>query len=269
MTIGIIGCGWLGFPFAQYCIKQGHQVVGSTTQSKKLPILAQAGIIPVQLSLQPQGLLGDSGPFQQVDAVVLNVPPGARRNPAAGLDYPDKIHHLLTALPKVPCLFVSSTSVYGALTGRITETVPPKPKTAGGKALVAAENLLKHSQQSYTILRLGGLIGPKRHPIKFLSGKQALPQGDAPVNLVELQDVIQAMYAIVEQARWQQTYHLAAPSHPSKTAYYSYCAQQRNLPLPQFEPGGADQKQIDSTFTASDLSIEWAYADPYAMPISI
>ena len=49
--IGILGCGWLGFPLAQSFVKQGHQVNGSTTSIDKILPLAQNGINPFLIAI--------------------------------------------------------------------------------------------------------------------------------------------------------------------------------------------------------------------------
>ena len=43
-SVSIMGCGWLGFPLAEYLIKKKYSVKGSTTSAEKIDKLLAAGI---------------------------------------------------------------------------------------------------------------------------------------------------------------------------------------------------------------------------------
>ena len=47
--IGVLGCGWLGFPLAKDLIKQGFKVKGSTTNKEKIKSLEKENIDPCLL----------------------------------------------------------------------------------------------------------------------------------------------------------------------------------------------------------------------------
>jgi len=63
---------------------------------------------------------------------------------------------------------------------------------------VDAESALYRSEQLFhentnfqtTVIRLAGLIGPGRNPARFFAGKTNIPNGNAPVNLIHLDDCI-------------------------------------------------------------------------------
>ena len=52
-TISILGCGWLGVPLAEYLIKCGYRVKGSTRTKEELAVLESKGIEPSLLVLDP------------------------------------------------------------------------------------------------------------------------------------------------------------------------------------------------------------------------
>ena len=236
-TIGVLGCGWLGTPLALSFLDKGHEVKGSTTSKEKLEPLQASGIAAHLLRLEEEHLIGDSVTFlQNLDALVVNVPPQLRRKP-----YKNFVKRIATlrnhleqqGVEKV--IFVSSTSVYGDVEGDITEETVPKPATEAGKQLLMAERLLMESSKlRTTVVRFGGLIGPKRHPITFLAGKENLKNGSEHINLIHLNDCIALISTILEEELWDGLYNGVYPYHPTKREYYTQEAQKRKLPIPRY-----------------------------------
>lgn len=236
-TIGIIGCGWLGLPLAKSLIQAGYNVHGSTTNKDKLDTLEKEGIKPFIVILGEEEITGSIIQFlDQLDILIINVPPGIRGNNKE--NYVLKMTHLHNAIEKSSVkkiVFVSSTSVYGAVEGEVTEDTLPMPVTESGKQLVEAENIfLNDKSLQTTILRFGGLIGPNRHPITMLSGKKGLSNGNEPVNLIHLNDCIHLIKTVLENNWWNQIFNGVYPDHPLKSDYYSHMADKNMLPRPQY-----------------------------------
>ena len=84
----------------------------------------------------------------------------------------------------------------------------------------------------------------QRHPVKFLAGKCNLKQGNSPVNLVHLEDCIQAITALLMNPDGLRTYHLCAPIHPTRAEYYTKAAVFYDLSIPQFDCSDSDLKRI-------------------------
>ena len=68
-------------------------------------------------------------------------------------------------------VFVSSTSVYGDVTGEVNEVTEPQPSTLSAKQLLESEQLIKNTTENYTIIRFAGLIGNGRHLLIILKEK--------------------------------------------------------------------------------------------------
>jgi nucleoside-diphosphate-sugar epimerase len=250
--LGVLGCGWLGLPLADLFLQQGYSVRGSTTSEEKLAILGGQGIIPFRIVLREQGIHGNISAFlKDLEYLIINVPPGLRGNDKKE-SYVKKmqllLHHIEAAqVPKV--IFVSSTSVYGKYqSGMVTEDTIPIPSSESGKQLLQCETLFRNLPTSKaTIVRFGGLIGPKRHPINQLSGRTGLKGGNAPVNLIHQIDCMGILTTIVQKELWGITLNAVFPSHPLKSTYYLKEAKKRSIPPPQFEPNDASiQKTIGS-----------------------
>jgi len=235
--IAILGCGWLGFPLAKNLIEKGFKIKGSTTSADKLHKLQEEGIEPFQISISENTIEGDIARLlDNCEIAIINIPPGLRKNPSS--NFVAKISLLNQAIKKAKVknvLFVSSTSVYGDENDVVTEKTQLNPITEGGKQLVESEVLLKtETAYNTTIVRFSGLLGKNRHPIKFLSGKTGLKNGNNPVNLVHLKDCINSLCFIIENELWHDTFNISYPDHPSRESYYTKAAEERKMKLPIF-----------------------------------
>ena len=86
-----------------------------------------------------------------------------------------------------------------------------------------------------TVIRFGGLIGPNRHPVTMLSGRQELSNGNHPVNLIHLDDCIRIIIAVLQNSWWNETFNGVYPEHPTKQEYYTSEAHKRGLQIPDYK----------------------------------
>lgn len=261
--ICIIGCGWLGFPLAKSLVKKGHLVKGSTTTLEKISLLNSEGIDGFLVQLSSEGILGGiKNCLADCDILVLNIPPGLRKNPEA--NYVKQMQHLLPYVEVSSVkhiVFISSTSVYDDDESMplISETSPTSTRSNTAKQLLAVEALFQNNSRfKTTVLRFSGLFGEDRHPAKFLSGKTNLKHPDAPVNLIHQKDCISIIENIIEQNIWNTVFNATTPSHPSRKNYYTSVCKTQNLPLPSFNNTLKSKgKVIDSTKLARVLDYEF------------
>jgi nucleoside-diphosphate-sugar epimerase len=128
-------------------------------------------------------------------------------------------------------IFISSTSVYPELNKTITDV----NEVDESSALYQSEMLFTQcSSFKTTVIRFGGLIGPGRLPSRFFAGKTNIPNGMAPVNLIHLDDCTGIIQTVLQQQHFGETYHAAAPSHPSRSVFYTTAAQKAGLLPPEF-----------------------------------
>jgi nucleoside-diphosphate-sugar epimerase len=237
-TIGIIGCGWLGLPLAKSLKVEGYSIFGTTTSKDKMNLLKKVGIQAFQIELSDSEIKGPITDFlNSCETLIINVPPKLR-GPGPKASYVGKMQLLLEQLQNstiTHVVFVSSTSVYSDAQGTVTEETTPKPTSESGKQLLQCEQLFKKNNKiKTTIVRFGGLIGPDRHPITMLSGKENLKDGNAPVNLIHLNDCILIIKEIINQRQWGKTYNAVHPAHPTKRDYYTQKAIEKGLELPNY-----------------------------------
>ena len=270
MRIGIIGCGWLGWPLAKALIERGHSVVGTTTRPEKRDRLTADGIDARLLDLDVPIPDATRTALRGCNRLFVNVPPG-RRHADVETRYPEWMRGLLTLdNPQIDrWVFASSTGVYGVATGRVDEATPCEPRRASARALLAAERLLNSALNGrLCTLRLAGLAGGEREPGRWLAGRTELPQGQAPVNLLHRHDAVQLVRHVLESGPLPDNcYNCCAPVHPAKVDYYPARARRLGLAPPTFRAGGSDSKVVDGARIRTVLGYRFRYPDPATFPL--
>jgi nucleoside-diphosphate-sugar epimerase len=245
-----MGCGWLGFPLAQFLIKEGYEVLGTTTSKDKLTILEKAGIVPFLISISERHIRGQIAELlRNAETLIINIPPKLRGTNRE--NYVQKMALLRQAIIESKThniVFISSTSVYGDIQGKVNEEITPKPTTESGKQLLSSEKLFQDIPNvETTIIRFGGLIGEDRHPINMLSGKKDLLNANHPVNLIHLDDCITLIESVIRRHWLGEVFHAVYPLHPTKEKYYRQIATERGMIPPEYDQNSKSSgKIIDS-----------------------
>ncbi len=233
--ISILGCGWFGMPMARTLIQNGHQVKGSTTSTERLAELKAAGVSPYLIDLSNE-MLPVNESFFKCETLIVAFPPKLRSgDPNDHIKKVQRLRDLIKAhsIPKV--IYISSTGVYPDDRTTVNENSMIAPTTAYINALFEAENILRDLPATQVaIVRFGGLIGPGRHPGKFFAGKTNIPNGQAPVNLIHLNDCIGVVKAIMTSDAFGHIFNACVPHHPQKQILYTQATQHANLSKPQF-----------------------------------
>ena len=212
--ITIIGGGWLGVQLAEALYDDGYTIAISSRDPKKRLFFENNKWKSLSITFSDTSV--NINPLVETDVLIIGLPPTGFTN------YPLMISSLLSAFSATTrVIFLSSTSVYANSTGRVSE----ESALIQEHPLAVTENIILQTS-NWCILRLGGLIGPRRHPIHSLIKKVApLNDGDSPVNLVHSQDVIQAIKMIVSQKVNEKIFTICNPEHPSRHDYYGLAAR--------------------------------------------
>lgn len=262
--ISILGCGWLGFPLAKDFIAQNYVVKGSTTIAEKAAMLQEAGIQSHVFTLgttQNNDLYADF--LADSDVIVLNFPP--KRIPNVITEYQAQIRILLPFISKTQkVIFVSSTSVYQNTNDWVTEDLENHPEKESGKAVLAAENLLReHLKERVTILRFSGLFGYDRVPGRFLANKKDVANGNAPVNMIHQDDCIGLINAIIQKNAWGEIINGCADTHPIREKFYVLAAKKLGLTPPEFKKSETVSfKKISNIKSKTLLKYTYKHPDP-------
>lgn len=263
-NVTIIGLGWLGEPLAVHLNQLGYTIKGTTTSFDKLSNLSQHPFYVTRVLTSPEGIEGDwETLIHQTDVLVINIPP--RRVEDIEAIYPAQIEQIIAKTPStVKVIFVSSTAVYQSNNTKVTEKEECKPEKPSGVAVLRAERTLQaHFDKNVTILRLAGLIGPERHPGKFLANKKALKNPSVPVNLIHLEDCIHIIQKIIERNCFGEIINGCADQHPIRKEYYTEASKELGLALPTFQSGEEQPyKIVDNKKSKELLQHSYIYKDP-------
>ena len=262
MRIVVVGLGWLGTALAVDLAARGHDVHGTRTTLEGRSELADRDVTLHRLAARPE-LEGDAEVLRGADRVVFCLPPS---------DLGDAYGEALARLARgagdagqlVHC---SSTGVHPDLpahpwTREEDVADDPDPRAA---RLLEAERAVLAAGPPATVLRLAGLWGHGRHPVRFLAGRER-PGGDAPVNLVHRDDVIAAVHAVALGEPVTGCYAVVADEHPTRAAFYPAEARRLGLAPPRFGPGPTSGKRVsgDRLAAATGFRPRWAPGDPHA-----
>jgi nucleoside-diphosphate-sugar epimerase len=136
-------------------------------------------------------------------------------------------------------IYISSTGVYGNAAGDfVDEETPPQPARDGGKASLAAEQVLtSHPHGPHgIILRLAGLYGPGRIPRAddLKAGKPIDAPASGWLNLIHVDDAARIVLLAEEQAPLPSLYCVSDGAPVQRTDYYRELARLLGAPEPRF-----------------------------------
>lgn len=286
--MSIVGCGWFGFPLAKHLVKQGYQVSGSKRQGEAANALRVDGIKGFSLDLDNQlfnglclegdrlsqnsealqsgfrtGIQSELKAFLHTDAIVINIPPSLRKHPDAYLKRLGFLKSLMDDHLYQRVIFISTTGVYPATGESMTES-DASPHSPSSEILLQAESLFSKDYPT-SVLRFSGLIGPARHPGRFLAGKKDLSGPDAAVNLVHLDDCIGAVSCLLSSETISPVYNLCASEHPGRAAFYTRAAEHLSLEAPTFGTEPQVEKIIDGSKITKELGFHYRHDSPLDM----
>jgi len=188
--------------------------------------------------------------------LVLNIPPSKVKGDN---DYSSSLYNLCLLLPtSIRVLFISSTSVYPENLIDANEKYSWQHSDLLNQNVLAENKLHEILGKRLTIVRLAGLIGANRHPIKSMINKKEIPNGDSPINLIHLNDAIGIIEKIIALNFWGEIINGCFPLHPSKKDYYTNSANFFNLPVPNFIQGGELNKIVSSEKSISQLKYSYS-----------
>ncbi|GIU47845.1 NAD(P)-dependent oxidoreductase [Shewanella sairae] len=271
-TISIVGCGWFGFPLAKALKNLNLEVFGSKRNSQDALGLKAFGIRGFKLDLDDDVHLQESEAEIKAalatDALVVNIPPALRKAPEAYLKRLAKLQKLINGHKYKKLIFVSTTGVYPDQDKELSEHEAAAHSDVSNKLLQAEAMFV--NEPNCTIVRFAGLVGPKRHPGRFLAGKSDLSGENSAVNLVHLNDCVKAISALLSTESTSRIYNVCAPIHPSRKAFYTQAASNIGLIAPQFLNDGNCQSRVSGKVISSEkliteLDFTYQFSDPMDM----
>lgn len=273
LKVSVLGCGWSGLPTAAALVKNGYTVKGSTTHLTNMSSLALNGVLPYRViaSLAMEG--ERVGEFFNTDVLIVTLPPPKMQ----GLpDYHLRVHREIATQAlrsKIQRVIVfSSTSVYPENQGVVEETdAMVITSDHSGVSLLEIERCYtSHEGLDVVVLRFGGLVGPFRHPGKFLRERNQIVNSASPVNMVHLDDVVGATMFAIEKPLLAGAYNVVAPVDVTRCDFYKAALASMSQPEPKCDGLTGNFKRVSSkrliklgyNFKQADL-IRWLKMPEY------
>lgn len=265
---GIVGCGWLGLALAKTLLKQGHQLVATSAQAENVSNLRAAGINAHTLVLP--GVSGSdddkallANPVFATQQLVICIPPRLKQGLS---DYPEKIKCLVAAAEQAKVkrlILLSSSAVYNGLSGKVDEKSRLDFSAPKVSTLHQAEQAVLNFSGQACILRLTGLVGPGRHPGRFLAGKTGLKQAQDPVNLIHQQDAVGLISALLASTEAVGIFNAVSLTSISRQSFYTRAAEALDLAVPGFSSsdGAPAGKLIDGAKARQQLQYNFVFDD--------
>ncbi|VFP83372.1 NAD-dependent epimerase/dehydratase family protein [Candidatus Erwinia haradaeae] len=275
--VAIVGLGWLGMPLGRALMALGWRVSGSKTTQDGVDTARMHGMDCYYLHLTPNVICNKNHlkALLNVEVIVITLPVTRMFSSSKkDKDYLCAIQNLVESardLRVSRIIFTSSIAVYGEHSEIISENTPLSPNSTHGKVLREVENWLLHIKGVVVdILRLSGLVGPKRHPGYFLSGKTELKNGSHGVNLVHRDDVISVIILLLKESKKGGVYNLSALQHPARNEFYPHASMQVGLTPPTFTIDKIENhgKIIDGSKICREFGFIYRYSDPNQMLFS-
>ncbi|WP_341661628.1 NAD-dependent epimerase/dehydratase family protein [Vibrio sp.] len=223
----IIGGGWLGKPLAHYLQTIGHSVTVSRTTEVGVTEINSLQLTGVLLDLKNDvNTITDSIKKVQPHLVIGCFPPGFRSGESKKYTQCwDKLVKACQSAHVEKVIMVSSTGVYPDLAKPMDEDDASlsiashssdfAPKS---KVMLQAEQHVIDSGIKYAIIRCSGLVGPERHPSRFV-GKMRQVSSSAPANMLHLTDAIGVISFMVPLSS-NAVVNATTPNTVSKAEFY-------------------------------------------------
>lgn len=255
----VAGCGYVGLRVARRWKSEGFTTFAITRSIEKAEQLAAEGIHPQILNL---GSAKERLALPDADVVLWSM--GFDRSPGSDRQalWVDGLQNLLETLPPRAqprrIIYTSSTGVYGDGNGReVDELTPANPDSEGGKACVAAEQILQNfardTGNQVFILRLAGIYGPDRLLRRIAELRNGTPLRTTPddwLNLIHVDDAVRVIEWCARPKSWEhcdsarnhpeemttRIMNVVAAGSVSRRTYYSALANLVGAPEPVFEP---------------------------------
>ncbi|HUH25765.1 MAG TPA: NAD(P)H-binding protein [Flavobacterium sp.] len=240
-TVGILGAGWLGKPLALFLQDKGHQIKVSVRSEEKKNQLEDNGLNAFVLQIDENAVQGAMSFFKDLDVLIVSLTPQPL-DIFKTLLQTAKLHNIQKVL-----LF-SSTGIYTDCSGEVNEDSLLQTQLPKVKLLKEIEDLfLNEPLVTTTVLRLGGLIGPNRHPIMYMVKKGRVEAGNEPVNIVYQETILQTIAQLLSKGLPNTVFNLVENDHRTKEIFYTEAALAFGLQAPEFINESHPKNRIVST----------------------
>jgi nucleoside-diphosphate-sugar epimerase len=252
----IIGCGYLGERVAQKWLDDGCEIYALTRSKERAASLAGSGLNPVVGDVLDCDSLKA---LPHVETILYAVGFDRASGRSKRMVYVDGLRNVLRAV-RGKCqrlVYVSSISVYGQNSGELVdESSAVSPYEENGCICRDAEAVVWDQFRSAKpdteageaiVLRLAGIYGPGR----LLARADQLRRGDllsgnpdAWLNLIHVEDAVQAALAAEERGQSGETYLVCDDRPLRRREYFTALAEKLGVAPPSLETLAVDAPEL-------------------------
>jgi nucleoside-diphosphate-sugar epimerase len=240
-TILIIGCGAIGTELARTLIAKGHTVTGI----RRNPPSHDSGIHIIRADINSAADLEKLN--TNFDQLFFIVSADGRTEQSYRQVYQIGLNNVLTKFAAVPCIFVSSTSVYGQSHGEwVDEESIAQPDSVNSQLIRQAEQQLTALNPQNIVVRFSGIYGRGREYLLNRAKQSPAIQQTPPyfTNRIHQDDCVQILFFLLEKKLARTAlaqYYLASDDDPAPMyEVISWLAEQLNCPKPTIQPATTD-----------------------------
>lgn len=212
--IFVAGLGWLGLPLALH-LSSNYSIGGTVSSNLKAQNLSELHPHLKVFNFEA-GII--SSFFQACNILIFTIPPGKSQTAAEIL-----IQNTISAALKTDinrAIYISSTSVYGNLSGDVTEDMAHEVVSPhSGLILHRLEKIWLAAPLTTTVLRMGGLFGPNRNPANFFQSG-VVPNPQQFVNMTSQKFAINTITAILNKKPVNDVFNCVSHNQSSRIEFY-------------------------------------------------
>lgn len=233
ITIGMIGCGWLGKPLALHLNKE-YRVQCYARSHKEDPDIDYV-FLPQKKDI-----------FWQNELFIISI--STKDNYLQSLK-----EFILQIQPSASIIFMSSTSVYKEFDEEVDET----SKITKASLQKEAEELILSSRENVLVLRLGGLMGKDRIAGKW---KSTTSFSDGPVNYIHQEDILHIISKLIREKVYKGIFNLVSPRHPLRSEVHKKNCKDFGFELGTFST--QTNRIVSSNKLTKTLNYDFIHPDP-------
>ncbi len=246
----ILGCGFLGARVGTLSARQRRRVIGTTRDAARAETLKRQGIEPVVAPVIDPTWFADQ--MQPSTQVLVTYPPS---------DPTDATLASIAAEVGARVVYVSSTAVYGAVSGRVDQHTPAQPNEPRGERRLQAEDIW--ARASTMVLRAPAIYGPGRGlHLRIARGEHQLPDsGDNFISRIHVDDLARLCLAAFERGVSGTRYVIGDHKPCPQREITQWLCQRMNKPmaaptsLANVSPTLRNDRQVDPTWALQQLGV--------------
>lgn len=257
----VIGCGYIGLPFALAEQLRGYEITAWVHSPASAEALAE-----YKFSRVIAGSVANEELWKTVgehDRVIHCASSGRGGAEAYREVFLKGVRMMNAYQPQARWLLVSSTSVYGQTQGEIvSESSTAEPAEETGKILREAERAAL--ENGTMVVRSAGIYGPGRGVLfEKLRRGEAVMEGDGSrwMNRVHRDDLVEAIAFLLQKGKAGEIYNVSDDTPVMQRDFYAWCSAFLRKPMPPSGPVEVQRKRGSSNKRVANAKLRglgWA-----------